>query len=98
VYRLLGYAPSARWRARADDVARTIQSFDRLTDPALLRVQPQRVTVVTLSRAMTIDEFAASYPGPVPIGELARLNNVDEGARFAAGERVKRVVGEPLPK
>ena len=97
VYRLLGYAPAVRWRARASDVSRAIESFDRLTDPVLLRVQPHRVTVVTLPRAMTLVEFAAAYPGPVSLPELARLNNVAEAARFAAGDRVKRVVGEALP-
>jgi predicted Zn-dependent protease len=98
VYRILGYAPGIRWSEYGRDVVRTIDSFQRLTDPAMLRVQPQRVTVVTLARAMTLAEFAAAYPGPVTVAELARLNNVDEGARFAAGDRVKRVVGEPLPK
>jgi predicted Zn-dependent protease len=98
VYRILGYAPSARWSEHGRDVVRTIDSFQRLTDPAMLRVQPQHVTVVTLPRAMTLTEFAAAYPGPVTLAELARLNNVDEGARFAAGDRVKRVVGERLPQ
>jgi len=98
IYRMLGYAPAARWGQHGQTVVRTIQSFQRLTDPAMLRMQPQHVTVVTLSRAMTVEEFAAAYPGPITSKELARLNNVDEGARFAAGERVKRVVGERLPQ
>lgn len=98
VYRLLGYAPGPRWSEHGTTVVRTIDTFDRLTDPAMLRVQPQHVTVVTLSRAMSLAEFAAAYPGPIALAELARLNNVDEGARFAAGERVKRVVGERLPQ
>jgi predicted Zn-dependent protease len=97
VYRLLGYGPSTRWSAHAGDVRRTIESFDRLTDPVMLRVQPHRVTVVTLPRAMTLEQFAAAYPGPITIAELARLNNVNEGARFAVGDRVKWVIGDPLP-
>jgi predicted Zn-dependent protease len=98
IYRLLGYAPGPRWGEYGPVVVRTIDSFQRLTDPAMLRVQPQRVTVVTTPRAMTVAEFAAAYPGPITAKELARLNNVDEGARFAAGERVKRVVGDRLPQ
>lgn len=97
VYRIMGYAPGPRWSQHGPTVVRTIDSFQRLTDPVMLRVQPQHVMVVTLSRAMTLTEFAATYPGPVPLAELARLNNVDEGARFAAGDRLKRVVGDPLP-
>jgi len=97
VYRLMGYGPTAQWSAHAREVTRTLQSFNRLTDQNMLRVQPQHVTVVTLPRAMTLQEFASSYPGPVTIAELALLNNVDEGTRFPAGERVKRVIGERLP-
>lgn len=97
VYRILGYAPGPRWSQHGPTVVRTIDSFQRLTDPVMLRVQPQRVTLVTLPRAMTLAEFAAAYPGPVTIAELARLNNVDEGTRFAPGDRVKRVVGEKPP-
>lgn len=98
VYRILGYAPSVRWGEHGRDVVRTVDSFQRLTDAAALAVQPQRVTIVTVSRAMTLAEFATAYPGPVSIADLARLNNVSEDARFAAGDRVKRVVGEPLPQ
>ncbi len=98
IYRILGFAPQQRWGAYGSAVVRTIQSFRPLTDPSILRVQPRRVTVVTLPRAMTVAEFASAYPGPVGVKELALLNNVDEGARFAAGERVKRVVGERLPQ
>ena len=97
VYRIMGYAPSARWGEHGITIVRSIDTFQRLTDAAMLRVQPQHVSVVTLSRAMTLAEFASQYPGPVTLAELARLNNVDEGTRFAPGERVKRVVGERLP-
>ena len=97
VYRIIGYAPATRWSQHGPTVLRTLDTFQRLSDPVMLRVQPQRVTLVTLPRAMTLAEFAAAYPGPVALAELARLNNVDEGARFAAGDRVKRVVGEKLP-
>ena len=98
IYRILGFAPEQRWSQHGPAVVRTIQSFRPMTDPAILRVQPRRVTVVTIPRAMTVAEFVAAYPGPVGVKELALLNNVDEGARFAAGERVKRVVGERLPQ
>lgn len=98
IYRILGFSPAQRWGEYGPAVVRTIQSFRPLTDQAILRIQPRRVTVVTLPRAMTVAEFAAAYPGPVGVKELALLNNVDEGARFAAGERVKRVVGDRLPQ
>lgn len=98
IYRILGFSPQQRWSEYGPAVVRTILSFRPLTDQAILRIQPRRVTVVTLPRAMTVAELVAAYPGPVGVKELALLNNVDEGARFAAGARVKRVVGDRLPQ
>lgn len=98
VFRLLGYTPQQRWPAYRSLVGRSLSSFERLTDANILRIQPQRVSVVAIPRAMTIAEFASAYPGPATVQELALLNNVDENARFEAGARVKRVVGNPLPK
>jgi predicted Zn-dependent protease len=98
VYRLMGYAPQPRWPAYRNTASRMFGSFDRLTDASILRIQPQRVSVVTLPRAMTVAEFAQAYPGPVAVKELALLNNVAEDGRFAAGAKVKRVVGEALPQ
>lgn len=97
VYRLMGYGPQRAWPAYRSLVSDMFGTFDRLTDPAMLRVQPQRVSVVTIPRAMTLAEFAQAYPGPATLQQLALLNNVDEAARFEAGSRVKRVVGEALP-
>jgi hypothetical protein len=60
-------------------------------------VKPWRVQVVEPARAMSIQEFAAAYPGPVGAEELAILNQVEDGGRYAAGVAVKRVVGQKLP-
>ncbi|MGH7567815.1 MAG: M48 family metalloprotease [Gemmatimonadales bacterium] len=101
VFQLLGYASQGRWAAYAPAVERTIGSFDRLTDPAALAVEPLRLDLVALTRSMSLEEFAQRYPSAVPSATLALLNNVEpgggEGARFAAGDLVKRVVGKPLP-
>ena len=97
VYQLLGYAPQARWSARAPAVEQAIGSFDRLTDPAALAAQPWRLQVVTLSQGMTFEEFVRRYPGPAPATATALVNNVDADARFSAGALRKRIVGQPLP-
>jgi predicted Zn-dependent protease len=97
VYQLLGYAPQARWSARAPAVEQAIGSFDRLSDPAALAAQPWRLQVVTLSQGMTLEEFVRRYPGPAPADATALVNNVDANARFSAGALRKRIVGQPLP-
>lgn len=97
IYRLLGYAAQARWPTYQAALERAIRSFAPLADPAILAVQPWRLDVVELDRAVTLDEFARSYPGPVKPEALALLNNVSPDARLEAATLVKRVVGEPWP-
>lgn len=97
VYQLLAYGPQARWSAYARAADQSLGSFDRLTDPTLLAVQPWHVDVVAIPQGMTIEEFGRRYPGPVPVAKLALVNNVDAGTQFRSGTLLKRVVGQPLP-
>ncbi|GIW52434.1 MAG: peptidase M48 [Gemmatimonadales bacterium] len=97
VYRLIGVADEARWSAHAAVVARSFETFDRLTDRAALEVQPLRLSLVTLERPMTLAEFARRYPSQVPLATLALLNGVTEDTSLPAGTVLKRVVGGPLP-
>ena len=97
VYNVLAYGIESRWPAYDAAARQAIGSFARLTDQAVLNVQPLRLEVVKLDRAMTIEEFAQRYPGPVSVDVLARLNQVDPGHRFNAGDVVKRVTGTLPP-
>ena len=94
LYRVTGYASTGRWDAHADAVSRALTSLRPLTDPAALAVQPQRLEIVTLPEAMSIRDFAARYPGPVPVEELARLNRRGPDEIVPAGLRLKRIVGQ----
>ncbi len=97
VYRILGYAASARWSAYASVVSRSLSSFAPVTDRAVLDVQPRRLQLVPLPAAMTVTEFNRRYPSAVPVEEIARLNRREVGDVVPAGTRMKRVVGDPLP-
>ncbi len=96
VYQLLAYAPQARWAAYAGAADQSVGSFDRLTDPAVLGVQPWHVQVVTTGQPILVDDFVRRYPGPTPAAVTALVNNVDPDARLGPG-LVKRIVGDPLP-
>jgi predicted Zn-dependent protease len=96
VYRLLAYAPQARWSAYATATDQSFSSFDRLSDAAALAVQPWRVQVVTLTRVMSLDEFTQRYPGPATPTATALVNNIDPAGRLGTG-LVKRIAGQPLP-
>lgn len=97
VYRIVGYAPEARWSTYQAAAERALESFQVLTDPVALSVQPQRVDIVTLDRRTTIEELARQRPSPASAATLARINQVELGTTLEAGRLVKWVVGAPLP-
>jgi predicted Zn-dependent protease len=91
-YQLLGYAPGGRLRAHIGTLREAIGSFRSLDDPQILAVQPSRLDVVRIDRAMTLEEFNRRYPSGIDIDELAIINQVDGPAtRLPAGALVKRV-------
>lgn len=92
VYELLGYGPIDGFAASGRDIEAALASFAPVTDRAILSVQPNRVDVIRLPRAMTLAEFARAYPSAIPIDELAVINQVQgPGSRFEAGTLVKRI-------
>jgi len=97
VYRLVGYATEARWPAVQAAAGRALQSFARLTDPAALRVQPQRVDIVRLDQRTTIEELARTRASPVSAATLALLNQIEPQTPLAPGRLVKWIVGPALP-
>src|SRR5216683_3218225 len=97
VYRLLGYAPEARWPAVQATAERALQSFARLTDPAALAVQPQRLDIVRVDQRTTIEEMARKRPSPVPAATLALVNQVEPQTPLEPGRLVKWIVGPALP-
>ncbi len=69
-------------------------SFARLTDRARLDVQPQRLEIVELPRAMSFEEFHRAYPSDADPRVLALINGIaDPAAALPAGTRLKRIEG-----
>ncbi len=97
LFRILGYSVAQKWSGYERAVVSAHGTFRPITDQAVLGVQPWRVEIVTLPRAMTMAAFQERYPSMVPLEEVARLNRVPSDASLAAGTRMKRVVGNPLP-
>jgi len=97
VYRLIGYAPEGRWSAYQSTVGRALQSFQRLTDPAALNVQPQHVDIVQLSQRTTIEALVRQRASPISGATLALINQVELQTPLEAGRLVKWVIGQPLP-
>jgi predicted Zn-dependent protease len=97
VFGLIGYAPEARWPTHQASAERALRSFQALTDPVALNVQPQRLDIVTLDRRTTIDALARLRPSPASAAMLALINQVELQTPLEAGRLMKWVVGQPLP-
>jgi predicted Zn-dependent protease len=99
VYRIVGFAPEARWSAYQATAERAQRSFQRLTDPAALNIQPQHVDIVTVAGRTTIAALALQRASPVSAARLALINQVELQTPLASGRLVKWVIGvvPPIP-
>jgi predicted Zn-dependent protease len=93
VFQLLAYGPAASWSAQQGIAERAIRSFAVLTDRAALDIQPQRVVIVRVDRAASIDELRRRRASPLTAEELAVLNQVRVGEVLPVGRLVKWVTG-----
>ncbi len=95
VYQLLGYSTAQAWRGRRDALAGAIRSFARETDPAVLGVQPQRLSVVELGEGGRLEELARRHPSGADLATLALINGIPVSGALPAGALYKRIVGGP---
>lgn len=95
IYRILGFTLDERWTSYRQAFATSAASFGRLTDQSALSVQPMRLQLVTLDRAMSLEQFNQRYPSPISLEMLAIMNQVELDSTVPAGTVLKRVVGEP---
>jgi predicted Zn-dependent protease len=92
-YQILGYGPAGSYGNQDAAVRRTIASFGPVSDPQILNVKPNRISIVRADRAMTLTTFNQRYPSVIPIDELARINQLDgASSTIPAGTPVKRVI------
>lgn len=93
-YQVLAYAPAQRYGAYDAVFRQSLGSFAPVTDSRVLNVQPNKVTVVTLSQSMTLAEFAQRNPSTIPLAELAIVNQVENpNTPLPAGTVLKQVTG-----
>lgn len=94
VFQLLAISGPDGWKTQRHLLEDALASFSRLDDPKALNVQPRRVRLVKISRAMTLEDFDRQYPSSIEMPLLALINHVQPGETLAAGTLVKRVVEE----
>jgi predicted Zn-dependent protease len=93
VFRLLAYSRDDAWDGRRQAMTGWAASFEPLTDPEILNVEPMRIELVTLDRATTLEDFDRRHPSSIDLEQLAVLNHCRPATRLEAGRVVKRVVG-----
>lgn len=96
VFQILGYSGQPNWSRYAGVVQDSLYSFNRLTDPQALSVQPMRLQVQEVSQRMTLREFNDRNPSPIPIEELALINQAQPDTVLEAGQLIKRITGQRL--
>jgi predicted Zn-dependent protease len=79
-------------RGTGDEIEESIRSFDRLTDPTILRAQPDRLQIYTAREGDTLTTIAQRTSNPrVGADELAILNRLAAGQPITPGRLVKTV-------
>jgi len=95
-YQLLGYAAEELWPRYESISTSSLRSFRHLTDPAILRMQPMRLSILTVSQRVSLEQLARQERSPILLETLALINQVETDAQYNAGDRVKLVIGEML--
>jgi predicted Zn-dependent protease len=92
-FQILGYTP-ARLMSRYEGAFRAAAgSFNVLTDPQALAVQPNRIRIVRVTEPMTLAQFNQRFPSVIPIEQLAIINQLaGPTSSVPAGYSMKRVV------
>lgn len=97
IYQVLGYTAQQSWSQYQSSITGALNTFNQLNDPNYLSVEPKKINIVTINKAMTLQEFYNSYPSTVPIESIALINQAEPGTQFQAGHKLKQVTGGKIP-
>lgn len=94
-YQITGMTRAGSYGQFGGAFERVVQSFRPETDRAVLGVQPLRLAIVTVPRAMSVEQFVAEFPSTGGIERFLLVNNLQAGALLKRGQLVKRITGTP---
>jgi predicted Zn-dependent protease len=93
VFQMLTYAPAERFASYQQSFATTLRSFSPLDDPKVLAVQPARLHIDTVPRAMTLAELYHERPASVSLDTIALINQAQPATPLQSGQQIKWVTG-----
>ncbi len=95
IYQLIGYSGTESWPTHRETVNDSLHSFAALTDRDAIDVEPTRLDVARVDKTVPLRRFYSSYyegsTPPVPIEQIALINQLEVESRVHAGARVKMV-------
>ena len=97
-YQITAYTTGDKFSRYGSALQRSSLSFDRLTDPEALAMQPMRLRLAKAPRAMTLTQFNSQYSSSVSLDELALINGIDKAGQLRSGQMVKRVLAGSSPR
>jgi predicted Zn-dependent protease len=97
VFQLVGYTGSSDFATYGDAMRSSLESFGGLRSRRHLDVEPARIEIVELPRAMSFDEFLRRYPSTAEAQQLAIINGLEGSETLEQGRLMKRIVGGELP-
>jgi predicted Zn-dependent protease len=97
-WQITAFSVSDKFGGYAPAFQQSIGSFDQLTDPRALTVQPMRLRMERVPHAMTLAQFNGQYPSNIPVAEVAVINGLGVNAQLQSGQSIKRVVGGSPPQ
>ena len=94
IYMMAGLSAAPDFRRFAPTMENTIRSFSELTDQSKLNRQPERIKIVTVPRATTLQQALLDSQIPqTRLTEFAILNGMDLTTQLPAGYLIKSVSG-----
>jgi predicted Zn-dependent protease len=97
VIQLVAYSGGETFSQYDNPMRRSLASFGELRDRRYLDVQPARVEIVELPRAMSFSEFVTQYPSNAEASVVAIINGAGDDQALEKGRLMKRIVGGELP-
>jgi predicted Zn-dependent protease len=98
IYQLIGYSAQANWPRYSAEVREALSSFDKLTDPQALAVQPMRLHIERVGQRiqtrMSLREFQQRKPSSISLEELSLINQIEPDAVLQPGQLIKRITGK----
>ena len=97
LFQILGLGAPATWGQNEAAVNRAIRSFRAVTDPEILNVQPARIRLVTVPRAMSLEAILRQEGALSEIEHVRRLNRLEGTPTLAEGRVLKIPSGARIP-